>query len=351
MTKFTFSKKPKTKMRWRKIAIIALIVLATLMSAALIGSRIWYDQNLKPLTTQSRIITVEIPLGSSVDDIANLLKKEGVIRNTQAFKIYVRSHEQADSLRAGVYDFNSSFAVAEIVEILVSGQEASELFTIPPGLRLDQIRARFIKGGYSETETDAALEPTQYEGHAALVSKPNGDSLEGYLYPESFQRTSATTAQAIIELSLNEMAKRLTPDRIEAFSRQGLSPHDAIIVASIIEKEVHLAEDRLVVAQIFLKRLKEGIALGSDVTYEYASAVHGGIAWPGLEDPYNTRLYTGLPPGPIANFDETALEAVANPADTDYLFFLSGDDDKTYYGKTLAEHDENIREHCQQKCK
>lgn len=338
-------------MRWRKIAIIGLIVLAAVASAALIGSRLWYDQNLKPLTSESRIITVEIPLGSSVDDIANLLKKEGVIRNTQAFKIYVRGNEKADALRFGVYDFDSSLTVPEIVEILVSGQEASELFTIAPGLRIDQVRTRFIKAGFTEAETDAAFEPTQYEDHPALVSKPKGDSLEGYLYPESFHRTSATTAKEIVRLSLNEMAKRLTPGRIEAFSRQGLSPHEAIIVASIIEEEVHLAEDRLVVGQIFLKRLKEGIQLGSDVTYEYAAVVNGGIAWPGLEDPYNTRLYSGLPPGPIANFDETALEAVANPADTEYLFFLSGDDDKTYYGTTLAEHDKNIREHCQKKCK
>ncbi len=349
--KFSLGKNNQPKNRWRKVAIITLVVIAVLMSTALVGSRVWYDQNLKPLTIQSRIVTVEIPVGSTVDEIANLLKKEEVIRNTQAFKIYVRSHEKADGLRYGVYDFDSSKSIPEIVEILVSGQEASELFTIPPGLRLDQIKSRFIKAGFSEAEVNEALEPTQYEGHRALVSKPKGDSLEGYLYPESFQRTSSTTAKSIVGLSLDEMAKRFTPDRIEAFSRQGLSPHDAITIASIIEKEVHLAEDRLVVAQIFLKRLKEGIALGSDVTYEYAAAVHGGIAWPGLEDPYNTRLYTGLPPGPIANFDETALEAVAHPADTDYLFFLSGDDDKTYYGKTLAEHDQNIREHCQQKCK
>ncbi len=351
MTKFIFSKKLKTKMRWRKIAVVALVVLATLMAAALVGSRIWYDQNLKPLTSASRIITVEVPINSSVDDISILLKKEGVIRNALAFKIYVRGHEKAEALRHGVYDFNSSFTTPENIDILVSGQEASELFTIPPGLRLDQVKARFIKSGFTEAEVDAALEPTQYEDHPALFSKPKGASLEGYLYPESFHRTSATTAKSLVVLSLDEMAKRLTPDRIKAFSRQGLSPHEAITIASIIEKEVHLSEDRLVVGQIFLKRLKEGIALGSDVTYEYAAAVHGGIAWPGLEDPYNTRLYTGLPPGPIANFDETALDGVSNPSSTDYLFFLSGDDDKTYYGKTLAEHDSNIREHCQVKCK
>lgn len=349
--KYIFNKSNKPKSRRHRIAIIVLVVFASLATTTLVGARIWYDQNLKPLTSESRIITVEIPFNSSVSSISNLLKKEGVIRNTRVFEIYVRNHGYSDDLRAGVYDFNSGYSVEKNVEILVKGQEASELFTIPPGLRLDQVRTRFISAGFSEAEVDAALEPTQYEDHQALVSKPKGDSLEGYLYPESFQRTSATTASSLVRLSLDEMAKHLTPDRIKAFSRLGLSPHDAVTIASIIEKEVHLAEDRLVVAQIFLKRLKEGIALGSDVTYEYAAAVNGGIAWPGLEDPYNTRLYTGLPPGPIANFDDTALEAVANPADTDYLFFLSGDDDKTYYGKTLAEHDQNIREHCQLKCK
>lgn len=347
----TLGKSNKPKNRWRRVAVISLIVIGVLMAIALVGSRIWYDQNTKPFTTQSRIITVEIPVNSSVSQIADLLKQAEVIKSTLAFKIYVRGNEKATDLRFGVYDFDSSLSVPEIVDILISGQEASELFTIPPGLRLDQVKARFLKNGFDETEVNNALDPVQYEDHPALVSKPKGDSLEGYLYPESFQRTSATTVKELVNLSLDEMVKRLTPERIKAFSKQGLSPHEAVTLASIIEKEVHLAEDRRVVAQIFLKRLKEGITLGSDVTYEYASAVNGGIAWPGLDDPYNTRLYGGLPPGPIANFDETALEAVANPADTEYLFFLSGDDGKTYYGRNLVEHDRNISEHCQVKCK
>lgn len=339
------------KRNWRKIVITSLIALAVLGIGGVVGSRVWYDQNLKPLTTESRIVTVEIPVGSSLDEIAEMLKKAELIRNTLVFKTYVRTNEFADLLKAGVYDLDSSMSVREIVQVLVNGDEANELFTIPPGLRLDQVRARFIKAGYSEAETDAALEPTQYENHLALVSKPAGASLEGYLYPESFYRTSSTSAKSIVELSLNEMGKRLNAEMIASIEAQGISVRDAIIIASIIEEEVHLAEDRRVVAQIFLKRIREGIQLGSDVTYEYAAAITGQEAWPGLDHPYNTRLYAGLPPGPIANFDETALQAVANPTDTDYLFFLSGDDDKTYYGKTLEEHDRNIVEHCQVKCK
>ena len=194
------------------------------------------------------------------------------------------------------------------------------------------------------------MNPNLYKDHPALVAKPRDASLEGYLYPESFKVTSSTTVQEIIEQSLDEMAKRLTPERIEAFASQGLSTHEAVILASIIEKEVSLAEDRRVVAQIFLKRLNEGMSLGSDVTYEYAAALTGEIASPELDSPYNTRKYTGLPPGPISNVDDAALAAVANPASTDYLFFISGDDGKTYYGTTHEEHDANIRDFCQLKC-
>jgi cell division protein YceG involved in septum cleavage len=109
--KFSLGKNNKPKNRWRRIAVISLIIIAALVSAALIGARIWYDQNLKPLTTESRIITVEIPFNSSVSSISKLLKTKGVIRNTRVFEIYVRNHGYSDDLLAGVYDFNSGYQI------------------------------------------------------------------------------------------------------------------------------------------------------------------------------------------------------------------------------------------------
>lgn len=340
----------RKKRRWLRAIVAVIIVLVLLAGGGLGAARIWYDRNLQPAQSESSTIRIEIPLGSSIDQIAKILHDKRVIRSTLAFRTYVRSKEYSDSLKAGVFEFDPSKSVQDVVAILVNGDEASDLITIPPGLRLDQLKARFVKAGFTAAEVDAGFAPEQYKNHPALVSKPKDASLEGYLYPESFKKSSSTTVSDIITLSLNEMAKRLTPERIEGFARSGLTSHQAVILASIIEKEVVSPEDRRVVAQIFIRRLKEGTPLGSDVTYEYAAAITGDVASPELDSPYNTRKYDGLPPGPISNVDESALDAVANPATTNYLFFLSGDDDKTYYANTNEEHEKNIADHCQKKC-
>lgn len=335
---------------WGKVIIATALIGIVLAAAGLTAARLWYDRNLKAVSADTTAVRVEIPSGTLPNQIADLLYEKGLIRSTLAFRTYVRGKEYEDSLKAGVYELKKSMSVQDIVSILVGGDEASDLFTIPPGVRLDQIKERFIKNGFDSKEVDAAFNPDLYREHPALVAKPRGASLEGYLYPESFKITSATTVREIVEQSLDQMADRLTPERIEAFARQGLSPHEAIILASIIEKEVISAEDRRVVAQIFIDRLKEGATLGSDVTYEYAAALTGEVASPELDSPYNTRMYPGLPPGPISNVDESALDAVANPSDTNYYFFISGDDGKTYYATTNEEHEQNIKDHCQLKC-
>lgn len=220
MGRFSMNNGTKKRRNWRKALLIVVIVAAILVSGSLVGARIWYDRNLRPVSSESVIIRVEIPLDSSLNEIANILHDKGVIRSTLAFRTYVRGREYADLLRAGVYELDASKSTQEIVEILVVGDEAKELVTFPPGLRLDQIRGRLIDAGFDAAQVDAALEPSQYEGHPALVSKPTEASLEGYLYPESYQIAGGTTAAQIIEQSLNEMARRLTPDRIEDFTNQ-----------------------------------------------------------------------------------------------------------------------------------
>lgn len=343
-------KRYKSKRSKKRIMASAFIGAVIALGLFLAGARIWYVVNLRPVLAESSPTRFIVNEGESEQTIAKNLKNGDLIRSELAFKTYVKNSKYSGKLKAGAYELDGSRSTPEIVEILGGGKEASVLFTIAPGLRLDQIKSRFIKAGYSEVEVNAAFDPSQYKQHPALAGKPEEASLEGYLYPESFKITALTPAISIIKQSLDEMAKRLTADRISRFDAEGLNAHQAVIIASMIEKEVILPEDKRVVAQIFLKRLREGISLGSDVTYIYAAAVFGGVESPELDNPYNTRKYTGLPPGPIANISESSLDAVAYPADTDYLFFISGDDGKTYYGKTSAEHDNNIRLYCQKLC-
>ena len=174
------------------------------------------------------------------------------------------------------------------------------------------------------------------------------------MYPDFFQRDNNTKPEQIVRQSLAEMQKKLTPDIRAAFAKQGLTTYQGLILASIIEKEVSNLSDRPIVAQVFLKRKNMDMMLGSDVTAIYGAIMAGQ---PGnnsavdYDSPYNTRMHTGLPPTPIGTMDKTAIAAVANPAKTDWLYFVTGDDKVTYFSKTLEEHEALTKQHCIELCK
>ncbi len=335
---------------WFKTLVILIVIGLVAGLGGTMYLRGWFADNLKPVSDSKQEIVVTIPSGASLDEIAAVLKDKQLIRNRDAFERYVSNKELGDKLKAGTYRLQPSLSVAEIVGALTDGKIASDLVTILPARRLDQIAKDLQLAGYSEADVKAALEPSQYSKHPALTDKPVNATLEGYLYPESFLKTDATKASTIITLSLDEMQKRLTPDIRAGITRQGLTLHEGITLASIIEKEVNLKEDRKMVAQVFLLRYKKGMQLGSDVTFFYAAATTGQKPTPDLDSPYNTRRYSGLPPGPISNVSDASLEAVSTPASGDYVYFVSGDDGKTYFSRTQAEHEALAKQHCKKLC-
>ena len=238
----------------------------------------------------------------------------------------------------------------KIVDKMVNGDVSKDLLTIPPGKTIEQIRQVFKQAGYNDAELDIAFSPVTYAGHPALASLPAGATLEGYLYPDSFQKTATTPPTTIVRASLDEMQRHLTPDIINGFSAQGLNTYQGITLASIVYAESGDASSEPTVAQVFLLRLKQGIALGSDVTAFYASNKAGAGKTLGVDSPYNTRIYPGLPPGPIGNFTDIALKAVAHPSNTDYLFFVAGDNGTIHFTHTQAEHEQAIKEYCTKEC-
>lgn len=191
-----------------------------------------------------------------------------------------------------------------------------------------------------------------------MGERPSDASLEGYLYGETHEFYKSASATEVIETFLNEMAEVIQENQLEEkYAVQGLSLFEGITLASIVQKEAPDIE-QAGVAQVFLKRLELGIPLGSDVTVSYAveavdperqiytdnqSALQ-------IDSCYNTRVNTGLPCGPISNPGLSALLAVAEPADTSYLYFLTGDDGLMYYSYTESEHNQNIYSHCQELC-
>lgn len=347
MYKLRSSKKTQRGQIWLLAAAIAVV----LVIAGVAGLRIWYGNNLKPVAANSTgVAYFTVPSGSTLSQIATSLHQAGLIRSVQAFETYVRSSEVHDNLQAGTYSLSKSMSVQKIVQKMVAGDVAKDLLTILPGKRLDEIKKTFKNSGYSQAEVDAAFSPAQYTGHPALASLPAGASLEGYLYPDSFQKITGTPASTIVRESLDEMAKHLTPDIINSLANRGLNPYQGITLASIVYQETDDASAQPTVAQVFLTRMAQGMALQSNVTANYAADLAGVPRNVGIDSTYNTYLHTGLPPGPIGNFVIPALKAVAHPSSTDYLYFIAGDDNKMHFSRTQAEHDQAIKDFCTKKC-
>jgi len=342
-----YPKKRSLIRSWPAIAIISIVVIAV----GAWGVHTWYTRNLGPVDASStQTVYFSVISGSTVHEIGKDLKKADLIRNTQTFETYVRGKELFNKLQAGTYALSQAMSTPEIVDKIASGDVSKDLLTIPSGKTLKQIRQVFLNAGYNNAEMDIALSPVTYAGHPALASLPQGATLEGYLYPDSFQKTATTPPTAIIRQSLDEMEKHLTPTIINGFAAQGLTTHQGITMASIVYAESGDPASEPIVAQVFLTRLKQGMALGSDVTAFYAASQAGVEKTLGVDSPYNTRINAGIPPGPIGNFTELALKAVAFPATTDYLYFVAGDDGTIYFTRTQAEHEAAVKQYCTKEC-
>lgn len=335
----------KNRLRIPRLISGILIVLVGVLVAAVIFIRQQYYEALKPVSESQTTQLFKIELGATVSEIGIDLKEAGLIRESWAFEWYIRNGNLRDKLQAGSYYLSQSQGTEEIVAIITKGRTATDLVTILPGKRVDQIRQALVNAGFDPDEVEAALDPSLYAGHPALVDKPEKASLEGYIYPESFQKSPDTKPQVVIRAALDEMQKYLTPRIREGFVKQGLTVHQGVILASVVEKEVGKAEDRPVVAQVFLKRLRSDIKLESDATTSYGAILNGDVPTHNYDSPYNTYKYPGLMPGPISNVSESSLKAVAFPAATDFLYFVAGNDCKTRFSKTLQEHEAFIKAH------
>lgn len=323
---------------------------AALLAALCIGLLAWYAQQLSPVDAASdEKIAVTIEDGSGLSLISKKLKEEELIRNELAFEWYVRQSGKTSSLQSGSYRLGKNESVPAIVNHLTSGNTDTFSITFLPGATLAKHRQVLIDAGYDVDEVDAALNK-QYS-HPVFEGKPASADLEGYIYGETYNFPASATVEQILLRTFDQFKIVIDDkDLVGKYKSQGFSLFQGITMASIIQREVATAEDAAQVAQVFKKRYDMGMQLGSDVTYQYIADKTGVARSVDLDSPYNTRRYVGLPPGPISSPGVASLMAVGSPAPGDYLYFLSGDDDKTYFANTNEEHEQNIRDHCEKKC-
>jgi UPF0755 protein len=339
-------KKPRFLNSWA----IVLIAVVLVIGVGAWGLHSWYNRNLGAVSSSEQIVYFPVAEGSSLQEIASDLKTAGLIRSPAAFETYVRGRQLYSKMQAGTYALSPSMSTPQIVDKIVRGEVSKSYITILPGKTVKQIRQTFKQAGYSDAELDIAFNPSTYPDEPVVANIPAGASLEGFLYPDTFQKEINTPAQTIIRESLEEMQSHLTPDITAGFQAHALTTYQGVTLASVVYAESGQPAAEPTVAQVFLTRLVRGMMLGSDVTAFYAASLVNAGQTLGVDSPYNTRIHTGLPPGPIGNMTDDALKAVAHPSNTDYLYFVAGDDGTIHFSHTQAEHEQAIKQYCTKQC-
>jgi UPF0755 protein len=356
------SKLPSHLKRWIFIIVGALIAIGL----ALLG---WYLLALRPVaTSEVDKVRVTINQGDLPMEIAQLLEEKRVIRSANAFYIHARIAGVSNKLQPGTFSLSPAESTPQITTHLLTGNTEEYSVTFYPGATLNiasdspngtpSHRQVLEKLGFEAAEIDEAFAADYSQSYPTLFAdKPADADLEGYIYGQTYRVSSGASVKQILMRTFAEYEAQIKQnDLVAAFQRQNLNLYQGIILASIVQREVlapsdiEPSADQKQVAQVFFTRLNGGMMLGSDVTYHYAADKMGVPRDHTLESPYNTRIKTGLPPGPIASPGITALKAVAAPAPGGFVYFLSGDDDKTYFATTNEEHEANIVNHCSYKC-
>ena len=346
---FRWIKSLLTDISFKYVASIGcgVVFCIAVVGAALIfidPSSIKPEQQLKPSALdepEERRVHVKITEGMTVSEIADILEAKDVIASSLKFRIVSRLRGYDDQMKPGTYIFTSNMNDEEVFAKLLSGEKYLVKFTIPEGFGVKEIADRLYSLDLVDKE-DFLKAATDFAPYGYMHKhKDVRYAAEGFLFPETYSVESDTPIEDILKMMAAEFDKRVTPEMRERAQELGLSVYDLTTLASLVEREVRYPEDRAIVAQVFLKRLKMNMPLQTDATLQYLldePKEDVTLEDTEIESPYNTYKNVGLPPGPIANPGMEAIEAVLNPADTDYLYFVADRKGHNHYSHTYDEH-------------
>jgi len=290
-----------------------------------------------------RIVTIDPRTGTQ--GIVDRLAEAGIVRHPLALKIYLRATGRGGSLKAGDYKFASPISPLQAFDKIRRGEVFIERVTIPEGYNRFDIAETFAtKTGKATTDEFRRLMDDQTP---ILRIAPTARNLEGYLFPDTYNYNTRTTPEELIHMMVNRFEEVFTPEWTMRARQLGLTVNQVVTLASIIEKEAKVPDERPHMASVFFNRLKRGMALGSDPTFIYAAILAGDYDGNPNQprhrqrfSPYNTYLVSGLPPGPIASPGRASLEAVLYPLKTDDLYFVvNGTEGRHKFSRTASEHD------------
>jgi UPF0755 protein len=305
----------------------------------------------RPVNSQGSPRPFQVPLGEPTGELIQRLQAEGYIADSEAFRLFLQYSGLDTTLQAGDYQLSPAMAPVEIARALQDATPTEVTFTVLPGWRVEEIAASLPTSGLSITPADLlAAASARPEGFSFSANLPAAAGAEGFLFPDRYRLPRDLDTAGFLHTLMSNFAIKVGDQLVQGFSNQGLDAYEAVILASIVEREAVSDEEMPLIASVFLNRLAAGMKLDSDPTVQYALGFNAAqnTWWTNplsLEDlkvdsTYNTYLYSGLPPGPIANPGLPALQAVAYPAQTPYYYFRSTCDGsgRHVFAETFEEH-------------
>lgn len=329
------------KFKKRHVALVLGLLALTLATSGYV----WFARGIKtPSSSNDSSKVFIVKKGEGVWDIAKNLKSENLIKSDKIFVLYLRSKSLTRRLQAGEYRITQNLSIIDVVDILTRGKTVKRKIIIPEGWDNEKIASYLDEKGVADKEEflAAVKNPKEKYGEYWFVKEmPEGATLEGYLYPDTYVISAKPTADEIIRKMLTNFDKKYTQELRSAAAEKDLTAYELVTFASIVEREVSKADDRKKVAGVFWNRYDIGMKFESDATIQYilrSNVKTFTYAETKTPSPYNTYLNKGLPKGPIANPGIDSIKAVLDPEDSDFLFFLSAKG-VTYFSKTLEEHE------------
>ena len=329
----------------KKVVIILLIIVLVL--CAWTGWEAWHKV-FRPFQGYTGTSNVEIPEGETVSATAERLERRGVITSRTWFLVYYRLFHRGIAFKTGEYRFDRPMTMKEVIRKLHRGHVILHKITITEGLTIEETAAAAAAQlGMDPTKfLEAARDPS-----AIRDLDPKADSLEGYLYPDTYHVPRTMKSSGLVALMVSHFRERFNRTLEWRSHEMKMTVRQVVTLASIIEKETADRGERFLISSVFHNRLRIGMPLASDPTIIYALKREGKwrdkLGWAELkyDSPYNTRLYRNIPPGPICSPGIASIEAALYPENTRYLYFVSKDGRQHYFSTTLREHNRAVRKY------
>ena len=331
-----------------KRAVLWVCTLAVLAALGFAGWRLYDERRFASTPFGQGARTLVVPPRTGPHQLAQILAQAGVVSDARRFFIHLHYFRRGAAPRAGEYEFDGPLMPDEVVGKLVRGEVKVYRFTVPEGLRADEMAP--IVGATTVCSADDFLKLARDPAVAKKLGVP-ASGLEGFLYPDTYAVPRSAGCAGILQLMVGRFREEWRKADAQRAEDVTLSELPAVTLASIIEKETSQPEERPRVSCVFHNRLKKGMRLGTDPTVIYSVLLENGFQWDGnlhksdlvRPHPYNTYVVRGLPPGPISNPGAPSLRAALNPAQCNDLFFVSRNDHTHVFCPDLACHERNVR--------